>query len=90
MKTTRGAVVAALMVAVVAAGCTTYYRITDPASGKKYYTDEYKRTDAGVRFKDHVSTGRGHLAGVGSPGGVEGGVQEQHSEEVRDGVVIRR
>ncbi len=38
------------------AGCTTYYRATDPASGRMYYTDEVKRTPQGaVQFKDAKS-----------------------------------
>jgi len=39
------------------AGCTNYYRVTDPASGKNYYTTEVK--DAGksgaVKIKDDRS-----------------------------------
>lgn len=31
-----------LCFAIAAAGCTTYYRVTDPASGKSYYTTEVK------------------------------------------------
>ena len=27
---------------MVMAGCTTYYRVTDPASGKEYYTTNVK------------------------------------------------
>jgi len=42
---------------MIAAGCTTYYRVTDPASGKAYYTT--KVDDAGkagaVRIKDDKS-----------------------------------
>jgi hypothetical protein len=38
------------------AGCATYYKVTDPASGKAYYTDKVQRTGSGaVRFKDAVS-----------------------------------
>jgi hypothetical protein len=55
MTATRLTVMTALMLGLAAVGCTTYYRVTDPASGRKYYTDEYKRTDAGIRFKDHIS-----------------------------------
>jgi hypothetical protein len=38
----------------IAAGCTSYYRVTDPASGKSYYTtkvDEAGRAGA-VKIKD--------------------------------------
>jgi hypothetical protein len=39
---------------MMVAGCTTYYRVTDPASGKAYYTT--KVDDAGkagaVKIKD--------------------------------------
>ena len=41
---------------LVAAGCTSYYRVTDQASGRTYYTTDYDRTDSGgVVFKDAKS-----------------------------------
>lgn len=33
------------------AGCTSYYRITDPSTGKVYYTTELKQ-DGSTSFKD--------------------------------------
>lgn len=37
-------------------GCTTYYRITDQATGRIYYTTDYDRTDSGaVVFEDAKS-----------------------------------
>ena len=50
--------VASIMVlAFLTAGCGSYYRVTDPASGKNYYTT--KVDDAGkagaVKFKDEKS-----------------------------------
>ena len=44
---------ALLFVALVASGCTTYYRITDKDTGKSYYTTSYDRQPNNVRFKDH-------------------------------------
>ena len=36
-----------------AAGCTTYYRISEQATGRTYYTTDYDRTDSGaVVFED--------------------------------------
>ena len=36
-----------------AAGCTTYYRVTDQSSRKAYYTTDIDRTDSGaVQFYD--------------------------------------
>ena len=36
-----------------AAGCTTYYRVSDQATGKVYYTTDYDRTNSGaVVFED--------------------------------------
>jgi hypothetical protein len=55
MRVARATIVAALAIASVTAGCTTYYRVTDPGSGTKYYTDEVKRSNGSVRFKDHVT-----------------------------------
>jgi hypothetical protein len=38
---------------VFAAGCTTYYRINDHASGRVYYTTDYDRADSGaIIFED--------------------------------------
>ncbi|HSE59614.1 MAG TPA: hypothetical protein VLA99_13005 [Nitrospiraceae bacterium] len=39
---------------VMTAGCTNYYRVTDPASGKSYYSTEVKETGRGgaVKIKD--------------------------------------
>jgi hypothetical protein len=41
---------------LVAAGCSTYYRVTDQATGRTYYTTDVDRTDSGgVVFKDAKS-----------------------------------
>ncbi|MDF0644616.1 MAG: hypothetical protein P0111_11325 [Nitrospira sp.] len=39
------------------AGCTNYYRVTDPSSGKSYYTTEVKEAGKGgaVKIKDAKS-----------------------------------
>ena len=35
------------------AGCITdHFRVTDPASGRVYYTTEISRRDPGIRFRD--------------------------------------
>jgi hypothetical protein len=51
------AVVSLFGLMVLASGCTNYYLVTDPASGKSYYTNDID--DAGgagaVRFKDETS-----------------------------------
>ena len=42
-----------------AAGCSSYYRITDQATGRTYYTTEYDRTDSGgVVFEDAKSSSK--------------------------------
>jgi len=46
---------ALLAIVLVTAGCTTYYRVTDPSSGRMYYTDEIKRSGSAVMFKDAKS-----------------------------------
>jgi hypothetical protein len=52
MPRTRSAVVMALLL-ISTTGCTTYYQITDPASGRRYYADDIKRRNDGtVQFKD--------------------------------------
>lgn len=38
---------------LLAAGCTTYYRVTDQSTRKDYYTSDIERTNSGaVRFYD--------------------------------------
>jgi hypothetical protein len=44
-----------LTLVLVTAGCTTYYRVTDPSSGKVFYTDEITRSSQNIRFKDAKS-----------------------------------
>lgn len=39
--------------AAVLAGCTTYYRVSDPAGTKEYYTTDIDETKTGaISFKD--------------------------------------
>lgn len=42
---------------MIVAGCTTYYRVTDPASGKEYYTTDVdeKGKSGAVKIKDDKS-----------------------------------
>lgn len=42
---------------MIAAGCTSYYRVTDPASGKEYYTTKVGGTgrSGAVKIKDDKS-----------------------------------
>ncbi|MCC6679115.1 MAG: hypothetical protein IT436_18475 [Phycisphaerales bacterium] len=44
---------AALLITALAAGCGGHYKVTDPASGKAYYTTsvDHERNGA-VKFKD--------------------------------------
>ena len=47
---------ACLLMLILAAGCTTYYRVTDQSSRRAYYTTGIDRTDSGaVRFYDEKS-----------------------------------
>ena len=40
-------------VAMCAVGCTSYYKVTDPTTGKTYYTTELKQSGHGAaRLKD--------------------------------------
>ena len=34
------------------AGCSSYYKITDPGSGKIYYSNEIEKEDGAIEFKD--------------------------------------
>jgi hypothetical protein len=47
---------ACLAMLLFAAGCTTYYRVTDQSTRRAYYTTDIDRTDSGaVRFYDEKS-----------------------------------
>ena len=53
MRAARLTASTALLASVLAtAGCATYYRITDPAPGRMYYTDDVKRRGSAVMFRD--------------------------------------
>jgi len=34
------------------AGCASYYQVTDPSTGKTYYSEEVERDDGAVTFVD--------------------------------------
>lgn len=56
MKRTLTAVWVLCGIAVVVAGCTSYYRINDPAGTREYYTTDIDKTKAGaITFKDEKS-----------------------------------
>ena len=42
---------------LLAAGCTTYYRVSDQATGRVYYTTDYDRTDSGAVIFEDAKTG---------------------------------
>ena len=45
-----------LLMLLFAAGCTTYYRVTDQSTRRAYFTTGIDRTDSGaVRFYDEKS-----------------------------------
>ena len=47
---------ACLLMLLLVAGCTTYYRITDQPTRRTYYTTDFDRTDSGaVKFYDKKS-----------------------------------
>ena len=50
MKRSISATLIAL--ALFAAGCTTYYRVTDPTTGKMYYSTDLKQDGGATTFKD--------------------------------------
>ena len=42
----------AVLAAVLVAGCATYYRVTDPGTGRAYYTEKVERKNGTIMFKD--------------------------------------
>jgi hypothetical protein len=50
------AAVIALAASTLLAGCASYYRVTDPGSGRQYYTTNVEKSkDGSVSFKDTKS-----------------------------------
>ena len=47
--------IAALL--LVSAGCTTYYKVTDPTTGRVYYTTELKQRSSGAATLTDARTG---------------------------------
>ena len=44
---------AVVLLLLMAAGCeATYYKVTDPATGREYYTVDYAHKDGVIEFKD--------------------------------------
>lgn len=45
---------AAVLLTVVATGCASYYKVTEPGSGKEFYTTDVSRKIGGgaIEFKD--------------------------------------
>jgi len=41
-----------LLCLLALSACAHYYRVTDPGSGKSFYTEEVKRDGSAVTFKD--------------------------------------
>ena len=53
MTLKRAMVLAVSTLTFTMAGCTTYYKISDPAGTKEYYTTDVETTKAGaIRFTD--------------------------------------
>ena len=53
----RSSIVLCLTAALLLTGCTNYYKVTDPASGRTYYTTEVERErrSTTIQFKDAKS-----------------------------------
>ena len=46
----------ALFMIIAVSGCASYYKISDPASGKVYYTEDIdKKSSGAIEFKDEVT-----------------------------------
>ena len=40
------------VLSLMVAGCSHYYRVTDPGSGRIYYTEDIEERIGGIKFKD--------------------------------------
>ena len=58
MKRTHTALWVLCGLIMVLAGCSSYYRVNDPAGTREYYTTDIDKTKAGaITFKDEKSGG---------------------------------
>ncbi len=48
----RLAILTVTIIIMMTIGCASYYRVTDPATGKDYYTTTLERKGGSVTFKD--------------------------------------
>ncbi len=48
----RLAILTGMILIMVTIGCATYYKVTDPSTGKDYYTKTLERKGGGIIFKD--------------------------------------
>jgi hypothetical protein len=49
---------AVVLALIVCAGCaSSYYKVTDPANGKVFYTEKVKRNGSAVEFTDATTGG---------------------------------
>src|SRR5688500_11135829 len=57
-RTTVRAAACSLAVLVFAGGCSSYYKVTDPTTGRVYYTDDLDKRDAGAVTLTDARTGQ--------------------------------
>ena len=48
---------AVVVFSVMLVGCAHYYKVSDPSTGKAYYTEDVKRNGSAVEFKDEQTGG---------------------------------
>jgi hypothetical protein len=46
-----------VLLAVCLTACAHYYKVTDPGTGKTFYTEDVKRNGSAVEFRDAQSGG---------------------------------
>jgi len=55
MKRYLAALMMAVFIMLAGVGCGGYYQVTDPTSGRTYYTTKVKEKDGRIEFKDAAS-----------------------------------
>ena len=53
----RATLLLGVIVGLSTTACTTYYKVTDPTTGKVYYTTELKHKDSGAATLKDARTG---------------------------------
>ena len=68
----RLAILTAMILIMVTLGCASYYKVTDPATGKDYYTETVERNGGGCHIQGRQYPRNCHFAVLRGSGDLQG------------------